>query len=286
MTARTRCVVVVTDLDDDGDVAIAAADAWARPRGAALHVAHVAPLIVEHAGAGGAAWQTQVELQRAIVARAAEELSRRVARVVRRRKDGAHTLVLVGDPRDEIALLARSVGAELLVVSERLVHGGPLSTASTSWRELVRASGIPVLIARGRPTTNVTLAATDLSDARLPALRAAAARRERPGRLIFLHSIGRDGEVQVDDAGPRIFGALQRLGEAARSVGAASAECRVSRAEPAGTILKAAEEMRADLIVVGARRRADEREGGTTASVVAGAPCSVLLVPMSDATVQ
>lgn len=75
---------------------------------------------------------------------------------------------------------------------------------------------------------------------------------------------------------------LRRLEEIARGLVGVAVDVEVVEGQPAGAILDAAEEWKADLVVVGGRRRArfaGLRVGGVVERLLRDARCPVIVVP-------
>ncbi|MBK7395050.1 MAG: universal stress protein [Myxococcales bacterium] len=175
----------------------------------------------------------------------------------------------VGDPRVALQHLVAELNTVLVVVGGH--PRGPWSGPVVS--DWVATTGVPMLVAR--PTLNARGLVVEPSnnDQRRPILRAIAglqARLECPITLVL---------------GPSNPEAREALAKAARGCGIEGARLVVSRHRAADTLLEEARERRADLIVVGTRRRGWLKrifEDDTASAVVDSGQRSVLVVSTDD----
>jgi len=150
-----------------------------------------------------------------------------------------------------------------------------------------------------RAARRATLAATDLSDARDPVLRAAVEQaRATRGELVFLHcaelanvhalspsGLATQGLPPWEHVGAAVDAARARLERAARAVGAQDAWLRIGVGDTRSEILQAIERRGVGLVVVGSHRKSALARlffGSTAEAIFARAPCSVLAVPLSS----
>lgn len=171
---------------------------------------------------------------------------------------------------------ARAKDAALIVAEP-----GPVAMA------LARSASSPVLVARASPPGTV-IAATDLSDPDLPALRFAASEaRARGSPLCFFHAVS---GKWIDDIAEPGTAAFTKLSQAQVESAKADlthyrerlhpgAQVRAELAEPLEGIQQLSSSMGARLIVVATRRRSALLGHPCLAEqLVADAPCSVLVV--------
>jgi nucleotide-binding universal stress UspA family protein len=190
----------------------------------------------------------------------------------------------------QVLTIASGQRADLVVVPAPAAVRGS-SRARETVLEVIRACPCPVLVDHQHAASGHILAATDLSDPAIPAVRAAAEEsRRRRARLTVLHCLEAP-PVAVDPwhvlagcgghaleaalelrriAGARIWSRLQR------SVPGA---CMITEGAPARAILDQAREADTELIVMGARAGYAHRRGGNVVGTVVGAAiCPVLVV--------
>ncbi len=284
-------ILCATDLSDGADAALGQAFAMGADLGAPVTVCHVLPeffsvrvLFPQEAGIDAPA-------QAALTERATTLVRDRLEAVVGAQAGSAPITVEAGTAHAGIVTLAERMGAGLIVV-------GPGGTAL----RVARSTVAPVLVARPSPTGGTVLAATDFSDPALPAVTVAAAEARRRGvRFRLVHCLDIDEAVAVAGAAmPGVVAAwpfppavMDRLESAARERLAAAladidptAEALVLRGPPASGIVEAARSVTTALIVVGTRGRTGLSRlalGSVAESVVSGAPCSVLVVPLHAA---
>jgi nucleotide-binding universal stress UspA family protein len=199
----------------------------------------------------------------------------------------------------EIVRRSESWQADYVVVG---THGrtGLLRVALGSVAELVvRHAHCSVLVARPSAKSKVVLAATDLSDPSLPAITAGAEAARRTGARLVVASaldwtlaspaaglIGAMPAMAPPEVHKQMRDALQTALEGAvasariAETGVAT-ECRVLDGSPASAIVSAAEELSAELVVVGTHGRTGLARlalGSVAERVVQSAGTSVLAV--------
>ena len=159
---------------------------------------------------------------------------------------------------DEIIAAARELGASLIVLEP------PKKRCGRQVARIARRTGVPVLVARESSTDDVIVAASDLSDRRMPVLERAANLGERLSEpVILIHNLSpfssiADGETRwtlaqsADERARR----LQCLQHAARRMAApVVATLLCDEANPTDAIVRTARTRNADLVVVGTHRR-------------------------------
>lgn len=160
---------------------------------------------------------------------------------------------------------------------------------------VVRHASCPVLVARPSPATGRVLAATDLSDPSFPAITAANAEaRRRKAKLTVAHCMDFPPTMMAlgfapvaplppdaqgsrvarsDEAAARVRETLAKLG--------VTAEVVVAEGTARATIPEIAEQLPAELVVVGTRGRTGLKRlllGSVAESIVRHVGCSVLAV--------
>ncbi len=292
-------VVVATDLSAPGDEAILQGHEQARARGVRLVVCHVIPDLLSTGGPMLADLTTElaVALPR-LRERAAEDFQARVAALTGRGAADFETRIEYGTAHARIVELGESLDASLVVVGS---HGSTVlrhALLGGVAEKVVRHAVGPVLIARACAATGVVVAGTDFSDAALPAITAGAAEARRlGGTLTVVHSVHMGPMVVAEPAlgayppAPTpeqrhevTAGATRRLDEALKRVGA-TANRSVAEEPPPTALVRRAEELGAQLVVVGSHGRTGLRRlllGSVAEAVVRNAPCSVLVVRLKS----
>jgi nucleotide-binding universal stress UspA family protein len=225
----------------------------------------------------------------AFEARVADALATEVARWTGLDRSEFRVAVTGGSAHGGILGEAARNGAGSIVIGGRAT---PLSGHARTAELVVRYADCPVLVVRPSPQDGPVLAATDLSEASLPAVAAAMeATRERATTLVVIHV------VETLPAGTGILGipapvpspnrvadwleaARTQVQTAISALGATGQMCVVD-GHPSQAILEAAQQLRAQLVVVGTRGRTGfERMamGSVAETVVRESPCSVLVV--------
>ncbi len=285
-----RRILVGVDFRSPADRAIRQADALARLWEARLIGCHVIP--------GPTGVQALSPLARAQSRRAeseqrprvAQRLGERLRELTRRGPDEVQLLVGGGDPGTGLVEIAGERKIDLLVIGEPLSRSrmGPLATGVAA--KVMRNGHCPVLIARADPSIVVRtiLAATDLSDPSLPAIRAAAdVARLHGASLTVVHIM--EGATSaslpftVDATMAEVAG--HRLAEALSRSDVAG-DLRVTLGPATAGIDRLARRLGAELVVVGTRGQSAWRRlvlGSTAETVAESAPCSVLAVPLGEA---
>jgi nucleotide-binding universal stress UspA family protein len=296
-----RHVVAATDFSEAADEAVRQADERARSADATLAVIHVIPnpLLMDplFPQLGQEMATASPNLQRDVI----EQVGARVTALTGRQPGEFEILVEDGSPPAVIVRRAEERGADLLVVGDRGATGLSRTLLGSVAERVLRHAHCPVLVVRRSEKSRRILVATDFSDPSLPAVAAAGEEARRTGsQLTILHSIdlglalaetmpeplvtapyGFSTGVREELRGAvdgKLAGALARYGIDGE---------RVVAFGPAGpAILRHAEQMQAELIVVGTVGRTGLPRlllGSVTEMVARSAPCSVLVVRLSSA---
>jgi nucleotide-binding universal stress UspA family protein len=200
-------------------------------------------------------------------------------------------------PGDPLAAIVRAAsGAALVVIGSR--RGNPLRdfVLGTQAERLIRLCRVPVLVVKKPPAGGYrrVLVPVELGPAARPVI-AAASRLARDPRIEVLHTLhpGDEISMRVYDVPQRVIRRLrQRAADRAQAQlqvliaqSAAQPEAAypaIAFGEAAAMVLARAEAMRADLLVLGKRRRgllADFFLGSVTQRVLARARADVLVLP-------
>ena len=295
---RARIIFVATDLSEAGNEALRQGDGRARDTEARLLVCHIVPslmgvnMLFPHRHAEQRAAQAQLQ-ERALIA-----LVERTCEVTGREPSDFTAVVEEGIPYAGVVSSAEKAGAELIVVGSRGATGLSRVLLGSVAERIVRYAHAPVLVARRGPETRTILVATDLSDPSLPALTAAAHEAQGSGaRLIVIHCLELTALVAVPEYGglpsqgmPPIIPEGAREGAMGRLAGALEhlrleGDRRIVEGFPPTAILSTAEEVGADLIVLGTRGRTGIRRvllGSVAEDVLRRAKCSVLVVRLAE----
>ena len=283
-------ILAAMDLDNGSDDLLRQADALAHSYNVKLSVCHVLPEIfavrplfpqlhLDEALKGS-------ELETAV----RDALLERIRAVTTRESSQTGIEIEQGTVHAGILRAAERIGAGAVVVGGNVDPGG-LHILGNAAEHVVRYAHCPVLVARPSPEGKV-LAATDFSDPALPAVEAGAAEaRRRKADLTILHAIdllpvmspfyGEFLGMPPMDLGDQMRALWQqRLDECVHRFKAKGGGL-LRDGPAASTILSAASELPAQLVVVGSHGRTGLSRvalGSVAEAVVRAAPCSVLTV--------
>jgi len=294
-----RRVLVGTDLSEFADEALRQAHELASTDKIALGVCHVVPReVFIHPLFPQTSRDEALELPE-LRERVAEAVAARVRLVTGRPAGSFEIFIEEGSPSEGIVRVAEDWKADRIVVGSFGATGIVRMLIGNVALSVARYAHCPVLVARARPGTGKIVVGTDFSDPALPALAAAADEAHRTsGRVTVIHSVELPG-ISTDVFGGALgdysaqLAAYQRANEEAaeRSLGKAlagagiEADRQVAVGPAAANIVRLAEDLRADLIVVGTRGRTGLRRmvlGSVAEAVVRSAPCSVLVVRLDS----
>jgi nucleotide-binding universal stress UspA family protein len=274
-------VLVATDLSPAADVALHEGAALAAP-GGALAVVHALPPLLDF-------WLPNYAGHLAkSSARASEALTQRVRSVL----GSLPVELFVEDDVDYAAIIRRADAwkADTIVVGS---HGGSgLARIFGGVAErVIRHAHCSVLVARSSGARGWVLAATDRSDASLPAITAAAEEAQRrKAQLEVVQAFGfLDGQAAyiIELGTPSVTPPPLVLESAARDLSECVARlhvhatCKILDRPAAAAIAHEAESLGAELVVVGARGStglASLGLGSVGEKVARASPCSVLVV--------
>jgi nucleotide-binding universal stress UspA family protein len=289
-----RNILVATDLSASADDAVRSADGLAKAVGAKLAVVHVMPKldtadpIFPQFGAEIA--QRLPDLRQRIV----WELERRLEGLAGRAPDDYALVLEDGHAHVGILDAADRVRADLIVIASRGLTGVSRLLAGSVADKVIRHAHSSVLVVRPSPKSGLVLAATDFSSPSLDAVREASewAKLWR-GRLAVLHAVETPlptaplpfpypsipATLSKAELGAMHHRAREALRVAVRD-GGFEAETHVVEGPPAASIVSAAEELEAQLVVVATEGRTGLSRvalGSVAERVAAAASCSVLV---------
>lgn len=292
-------VLAAIDFNDSPDLVVAQAKDALRGESGTLALCHVIPFAHEtttlfpelHQGAMLNWIGMEKELREAVRQRMLALL------------DGAEGELFVeqGKPYARCLHRADEWHADLIVVGNHSKGVVEHALTGSTAERIARHAHCSVLVARPAPKSGVVLVATDLSDPSLPAVRAAAAEaRLRGARLVVLSVIDWSGAAWMSAVGTP-FGIapilastdlqrdshdllLQTLAQALERFSAAG-EPRVMEGDPAASIVKCANELNAELVVVGTHGKTGLARlalGSVAETVIQTASCPVLAVRLTE----
>jgi nucleotide-binding universal stress UspA family protein len=288
-------VLVATDLSDSADEAIRAAHELA-PAGKKLVVCHIVHEILRASPLFPQAVQADMEAVIHAESRAAAAVEDRVNALTGRTAADFEIRIESGAADGAILRVAEDVRATLVVTASRGLSGITRLLLGSVAERIVRYAHCSVFIARPHKKTHRILVATDLSELSLPAVSVAAEfAQKNSSELVVLYSLDVMPSpamgLTVPFGGVPIIpppelieqmrtGAQNALASIVERLGV-KAEARVIEGDAASTILRTAEKIEADLVVVATHGRtglARMALGSVAEKVARGARSSVLVV--------
>ncbi len=290
-----RRVLVATDLSEFADEALRQAHELASTDKVALAVCHIVPREVFVHPLFPQRGSDEVLNVPEARKRVADAVAERVRQVTGRTTGTFETFIEEGSPSAGIVRVAEDWKTDRIVVGSFGATGIARMLIGNMAMSVARYAHCPVLVARARPGTGKIVVGTDFSDPALPALAAAAEEAKRThGRVTAVHSVELPGistdvfggalgdySVQLADFQRANEEAAQKSLDAALAGAGIDGDTQVTVGPAAANLVRIAEHMRADLIVVGTRGRTGMRRmllGSVAEAVVRAAPCSVLVV--------
>lgn len=288
-------VLVATDLSDAADVAIRAGHELAGSN-KKLVVCHVVLEILRASPLFPQAVQADTEAMIHAESRAAAAVEDRVKALTGRTSKEFEIRIESGAADAAILRVAEEVGAALVVTASRGLSGITRMLLGSVAERIVRYAHCSVFVAREHAKTNKILVATDLSKSALAAVtHAAELAQKNSTELVVLYSLDVMPSPAMGLTVP--FGGVpiippaelvERMRTEAQA-GLASivaslnieAETRVVEGDAASAIIRMAEQINADLVVVGTHGRtglARMALGSVAEKVARGAHASVLVV--------
>ena len=184
--------------------------------------------------------------------------------------------IRIGKAAEAIARRATELDAHLVVLSP---SAQPLGRTAL---DVARARGRPVLVARGASAPGVIIAATDLRDDEYRVVRRASALGAALGsRVVAVHNVSCLSTPlgACLDAGANPVPELPR--RMLSELPAPLDWVVTTELDPVSAILQQAQQHRSDMIVVGARPRADRRgQASVPSEVIDRSRCSVLVTSL------
>lgn len=282
MNSLAGPVLVAIDLSQRADEVLRQAHALARHLGGCLYVCHVLPESLRVRMLFPQLQQQDAGDLQALERKASETIAARVEAVTGRSPAQYSVSTDVGSPHAGILRQVEEIRPGVLVVGA----GGVAE-------RVVRYAPCPVLLVRPSPPGKV-LGATDFSDPSLPALEAAVSEASRRSVApCLIHSIDLTPimpmEMPMWPVPPEVLedvraSARERLEDCLRGFGT-EGECLVGDGNAVSAILRAAEDLPAELVVVGTRGRTGLARlalGSVAEAVLSRAPCSVLVVRLQE----
>jgi len=286
-------VIAAMDLSDRSAEVLSQAHAWAKRLGAPLVVCHAMPRL-------DAIMPLLPHLYQPV-----PEVSERDV-VIDGINDQADALgigdfdsyILTGSPHAAIIKLAVESSPRLLVIGATQQGAVSHMMLGSTAGQLVRHAPCPVLVARQSAPDGPVVAATDLSDPALQAVRAAAREAARRGAQLFVvHALHLPRQLAVAAIEPTagldaktaasLKGAAERvIGELVARLGIAGHGI-VIKGRAARAIPQAAQELGASLIVVATHGYTGLERialGSSAEAIIRAAPCSVLVEKLLSAT--
>jgi nucleotide-binding universal stress UspA family protein len=282
---QIESIIVGVDFCGHTQEAIRQAHAWALLYRARLIACCILPPIVRELPLSG---RPSADGHDAQLAAASPMLSTHVRRVTGRSASDLTVLVTRGSVHTELLRCAEEQRADLIVLGSRVRNPKRKILMAGTMEHVIRGAQCPVLIARRSPDSRQILAATDLSDPELPAIKAAASHaRRRSAELSVLYcpelratsSISAQrgaGVVPLAEAEAALRDAVERAGVEADRI--------VEHGRARAVIVREARDLEAELMVVGTSRATGARRlilGDVAESVLRIAPCSTLVVRLS-----
>ncbi|MBK9261467.1 MAG: universal stress protein [Polyangiaceae bacterium] len=293
--ALNDVVLVATDLSDSADEAIRAAHELAHGKGSKLVVCHVVHEILRASPLFPQRVQADMEALIHAESRAAAAVEDRVEALTGRAAEEFEIRIESGAADSAILRVAEDVKATLIVTASRGLSGIARLLLGSVAERIARYAHCSVFIARAHKKTNKILVATDLSDLSMPAISLAAeAAKRASAELVVLYALDVLPSPAMGLTVP--FGGvpivpppelLTQMREGAQTALAAiverldvKAEARVAEGDAAAAIIRTAEQMEADLVVVATHGRTGLSRvalGSVAEKVVRGARSSVLV---------
>ena len=283
-------ILAAMDLDNGSDELLRQADALSRSYKVKLSVCHVLPEIFAVRPLFPQLHLDDALNRSGLEAAVRDALLERIRAVTTREFSQTGIEIEQGTVHAGILRAAERIGAGAVVVGGKVDLKG-LQILGHAAEHVVRYADCPVLVARPSPAGKV-LVATDFSDPALPAVEAGAAEaRRRKADLTIIHAIDLlpvmspyYGEflgmppMGLGDQMRELW--QQRLDECVHRFKAKGGGL-LRNGPAASTILSAASELPAELLVVGTHGRTGLSRialGSVAEAVVRAAPCSVLTV--------
>jgi nucleotide-binding universal stress UspA family protein len=290
--AAKQVILVATDLGESADEAVRQAHEWATSTGADLVASFVIPQAIREESAFPPAYADDAVALLELERRASELVSDRVSALTRRAPGEFKVLVDGGRTELSIVRTADEVKASLIVVGNRRSSEIDRLLLGSISERVVRYASCSVLVTRRHRRSDQILAAVDQSDV-APSIVAEAARvaARRKASLTVLHCL--EASDADAESSPRKRRKID-VGMADRWTGLFEREgvrgqVDIIDGEPREAIVRKAEQLDAELIVVGTRGRAGLERimfGSVAETVARTANCPVLAVRLGDKAIS
>ena len=288
MITAKPVILVATDLGESADEAIRQAHEWATTIGADLVASFVIPQAIREESAFPPAYEDDAVALLELERRASDLVSDRVSALTRRGPDEFKVLVDGGRTELGIVRMADETKASLIVVGHRRSSELDRLLLGSISERVVRYASCSVLVTRRHRRSDRILAAVDQSDA-APSIVGEAARiaARRKASLTVLHCFeSSDAEAESSPRGTRKIdaGMADRWSELFEREGVRG-QVDIVDGEPREAIVRKADQLDAELIVVGTRGRAGLARimfGSVAETVARTANCPVLAVRRGD----
>lgn len=284
-------ILLATDGSPSAELAAVTATTLARATDSELHVAYIGPWVPPRY------IQSQLEADR-LKEHARARLSAQVEKVENLGVSVAGDHLRIGEAAAKLADLAEELQADLIVVGSRGQGRMRRALVGSVSDSLVRYAPSPVLVVRGKPITYPAriLVASDGSQDSALALQVAADLASKTGSELHLTVVGPGFPLYEIPDNPMVFEEIVKAQrtqaekviseevEKIQQLGVSSVETHLKAGVPAEEITVVAEEVEADLVVVGSRGLNPMKRvllGGVSDSVVRHAHCPVLVVRRS-----
>jgi nucleotide-binding universal stress UspA family protein len=285
MTAKP-VILVATDLGESADEAVRQAHDWAASSGADLVASFVIPRTIREESAFPPAYADDAVALLELERRASELVSDRVSALTRRGL--AEFKVLIDGGRTELAIIraADEMNASLIVVGNRRSSELDRLLLGSISERVVRYASCSVLVTRRHRRSDQILAAVDQSDVATSIVaEAARVAARRKASLTVVHCLESNAGAESPrnkrkiDRGMPDQWALLFEREGVRG------QVDTIEGEPREAIARKADQLDAELIVVGTRGRAGLERimfGSVAETVARTANCPVLAVRLRD----
>lgn len=282
-------ILCATDFGPGATEAIWQATNIARADGSALSILHVHPNPLRSYPLFPQLHQRELEEFPVLLQRVRDSLSVKIGDAGGSEQAGIEVEVTAGVPYAEIVKCAFGKQAGLVALGATSTPLPGEQRLGSVASKVLRYAPCPVLIARNGPGTGKVLVATDLSDPSYPAIVTAFEEaRNRNGKLVVVHNVdGPDSPVPWGLAGPANSAETRRLRSSAKKHLVAvlrklkiEAAHEITFGPAADSIIRLADELPAELVVIGAAGRTGLSGSflGTVAEKVARHASSSVLV--------
>jgi nucleotide-binding universal stress UspA family protein len=294
----SKRILAATDLSEGSNEALRQAHACALSEGGKLAVCYVLPALFGLNALFPPRDATTLAQAAELEARVRHLIGQRIAACMP--EASVEIFVDQGSAYAEIVRRAETWSADLVVVGSHGMSGMPRGHLGSVAEHVVRNAHCPVLVARANPArSGVVVVATDLSGPSMPAVAAGVEEARRRGaRLVVVHAIdfaslavtieeivldvtGASANWNIDEeirkgVETKIHDALEKC--------SGKGEARVVSGTAAAAIVRCADAVGAELVVVGTRGRTGLTRlalGSVAERVIRSAACSVLAVRLT-----